>query len=573
MSTIIDVDKLDFAFQAIVNCDTGTIFAVEALIRNTQELGFDTIQDFFDKLNNDKTLFKIDIQLREKAIKKFKTINLQNLKLFYNIDNRILNMPDFCVGRTSEILHENNLTQESLCFEITEHHSFNDESLLRKTINTYKKNNFNIAIDDFGTGISGLHLLYVCEADLIKIDSFFIQEINKDSKKRLFCSSIIEMAHIMGLKVIAEGVETIEEYYTCKDIKVDFVQGYLISKPTTDIKKIKKSYSCIKGLFKKDRRVSLNNSIDKNYIDKIEPLDINTSLHDLIIYFKNHTNNTFVPIINKRKNIVGVIYEVDIKEISYSQYGLSLAKNSSFKEKFKSYIKPILEIDLSWGIDKALEIFHMQNNSKGIFVSKNGRYYGFINLNNLLSLSYKRNIEIAENKNPLTKLPGNNKIDTFITNVFAKKLNAQVVYFDFNDFKPFNDYYGFRQGDRAILIFAELLQKYISSKNLISHIGGDDFCVGFINQKYEDIYNLMLNIQNEFKNSVSSLYQEKDLDKNGISVKDRYGIIRKFPLLSVSCAIIEINNKSSINTFNLNLGHIKKESKQRSYPYGVCINL
>ena len=573
MSTKFDVDKLDFAFQPIVDTYSGKIYAVEALIRNTEKLGFESIQDFFDKLNEEQTLFQMDIILRRKVIEKFKKIKIPNLKLFYNLDNRILSMPDFKVGETTKILKDLSLSQDRVCFEITEHYSFEDENLLKETINIYKSQNYQIAIDDFGTGISGLHLLYIAEANFIKIDRFFINKINCDSKKKLFSSSMIEMAHIMGIKVIAEGIETREEYYTCKEIKADYIQGYLIDKPTLNINLIQKSYSNIRGLFKEDRRTFNNNFIDKSYIERIVPLNINSSLHDLFVYFKNHTQNTFVPIIDDERKIAGVIYEVDIKELSYSQYGLSLAKNISFKTKLKTYIKPVLEIDITWGIDKALEIFHMRNDSKGIFVRKNEIYYGFINLNNLLSLSYKRNLEIAQNQNPLTKLAGNKQIDNFIKKIFKKNINAHIVYFDFNHFKPFNDYYGFRKGDRAILMFSEILQKNISNENFIAHIGGDDFFVGFIERDFEEVYQLIEQTQQEFKNSVTSLYSEEDLKNKFIIAKDRFGIDRKFDLLNVSSAIIEVNKDCQLKTFNAQLSIIKKYSKEVSYPLSICCYL
>ncbi len=570
MSTKIDVDKLDFAFQPIVNTHTGKIFAVEALIRNTEELGFSSIQDFFDKLSQKNILFSMDILLRKKAVKKFKKIDIHNLKLFYNVDNRFFTMPDFKIGETSKILEKNQLNKDSVCFEITEHSSLKDDELIKHIVSVYKANSFNIAIDDFGTGVSGLHLLYLSETNFIKIDKFFVEGINKDAKKRLFCASIVEMAHTLGIKVIAVGVETSGEYYSCKEIKIDYIQGFIVSKPILDIKKIKKSYSK-ENMFTKDRRVSHNNFIDKSFIDKIDPLNINTSLHELFVYFKEHTLNTFVPIVDDNKKILGAIYEVDIKEISYSQYGLSLAKNDSFKAKLKNYIKPVLEIDITWGIDKALEIFNMRSDSQGIFVSKDSRYYGFINLNNLLSLSYKRNLEIAQNQNPLTKLPGNNQIDSFILNAFEKNIHTQIVYFDFNDFKPFNDTYGFRQGDRAILMFSEILQKNISNENFIAHIGGDDFFVAFANTNYEEVYKTIHNIQKEFKINASSLYNEKDILNGYMTSKDRFGVSRNFNLLSVCAAIIEISNKSTQNIFNSKLGEIKKLSKQFSYPYGTCI--
>lgn len=568
----IDIDKLDFAFQPIVNTYTGKTFAVEALLRNSNKLGFSHISDFFDYLHKSKTLFAVDNELRNIALKKFRKIKISNIKLFYNVDNRFFFQEDFKIGTTYELLKKYEIAPEKICFELTEHVNFVKQEEFINIINTYKKYGYSIAIDDFGTGVSGLHLLYISDTHFIKIDKFFIRDIHLDKKKKLFCTSIIEMAHIMGIKVIAEGVEKIEEYYSCKDLKVDYIQGFLISKPTLDHKEIKESYSS-DILFNGDKRFSNTNKIDKSFIDKIDPIDDTSTLHDLFVYFKDHTKNTFVPIVDKNKKIIGAVFEVDIKQISYSQYGLSLARNNSFTAKLKHFIKPVPQIELSWGIDKALEIFHMMDDAKGIFVTDESEYYGFISLNNLLSLSYKRNLEIAQNQNPLTKLPGNKQIDIFIHNIFENKLSSHIVYFDFNDFKPFNDKYGFRQGDRAILIFSELLQKSILRENFIAHVGGDDFFVGFLNQSFEDIYKLLFDLQREFEVSVSSLYSNEDMNNNYMISKDRFGIKRKFELLSVAVAVIEIHPNTNENLFNEALGVLKKQSKEFKFPLGISILL
>ncbi|AXH08601.1 diguanylate cyclase/phosphodiesterase [Malaciobacter halophilus] len=566
------VDKLDYAFQPIVNTRTGKLFAVEALIRGYQNIGFKSIPDLFDNFFDKKILYKIDLILRKKAIEKFNHIKIEDLKLFYNLDNRLLYMPDFEKGNTNKILKQLNIKESAICFEITENGSMQNKLMVNKMLNNYKSEGFNIAIDDFGTGISGLELLYLSEADYIKLDRFFIRDINKDSRKKLFCSSIVDMAHVMGIKVIAEGIETTAEYYTCKDINIDYIQGFLISKPTLNILHIKHTYENIPNLFKNDRRNKTNNLIDKDYIEYIEPLSINSNLHDLFLYFKEFPSNNFVPIIDEYKTLLGVIYEVDIKKLSYSQYGLSLAQNVSFKSKLSSYIKPSLSIEVAWGIDKTLEMFNLRGNeSKGIFVTKSNKYIGFINVNNLLSLSYKRNLEIAQNQNPLTKLPGNNQIDKFIQNSFKSDEVTHIVYFDFNDFKPFNDYYGFRQGDRAILIFSELLQKSLRKSAFVAHIGGDDFFVGFRGKKFEKVYKKINQVQQEFKQSVSSLYNEEDKKKGFISTKDRFGINREFKLLSVCSAIIEITKYSNQSNFDKILGKIKKDSKLTDAPLGSSI--
>ncbi|WP_323588440.1 GGDEF domain-containing protein [Aliarcobacter butzleri] len=564
------IEKLDYAFQPIIYSHSGKIYAVEALLRNVNEIpGLMSIDDLFDLAFNDDYLYELDLQLREKAISKFAKIKQSNLKLFYNLDNRIIYNKNYSQGNTAKILKKYNLNKDSICFELSEKGTAIEQNALSTMLQRYKESGYKIAIDDFGIGVSGLKLLYFSEAHIIKLDRFFITNIDQDSKKKLFCSSIIEMAHIMGMQVIAEGIETAKEFYTCKDIGADFIQGYLVQKPTTNIDKIEKIYKNIYSLISEDKRASQNNFIDEKFIENILPLNVNTSLYDLFLHFKENTKSHFVPITDEFGNFLGIIYESDIKKISYSQYGLSLAQNRTFSSTLLKYIKPALSVEISWGIDKILEIYNLNsNNSLGIFITSSDKYIGFINLNSLLTLSYKRNIEIATNQNPLTKLPGNNQIERFIDKSFKKNQKdiTHIIYFDFNDFKPFNDIYGFRQGDRAILIFSELLQKRYPKDSFIAHIGGDDFFVGLKNKDKEDVFELTSNIQDEFRNSAKNIYSKEDKKNGFIISKDRFNEKRRFELLSVSAAIIEINSKSDISNFDNTLNIVKKASKNSKKP-------
>lgn len=564
------IEKLDYAFQPIIYSHSGKIYAVEALLRNVNEIpGLMSIDDLFDLAFNDDYLYELDLQLREKAISKFAKIKQSNLKLFYNLDNRIIYNKNYSQGNTAKILKKYNLNKDSICFELSEKGTAIEQNALSTMLQRYKESGYKIAIDDFGIGVSGLKLLYFSEAHIIKLDRFFITNIDQDSKKKLFCSSIIEMAHIMGMQVIAEGIETAKEFYTCKDIGADFIQGYLVQKPTTNIDKIEKIYNNICSLISEDKRASQNNFIDEKFIENILPLNVNTSLYDLFLHFKENTKSHFVPITDEFGNFLGIIYESDIKKISYSQYGLSLAQNRTFSSTLLKYIKPALSVEISWGIDKILEIYNLNsNNSLGIFITASDKYIGFINLNSLLTLSYKRNIEIATNQNPLTKLPGNNQIEKFIDKSFKKNQKdiTHIIYFDFNDFKPFNDIYGFRQGDRAILIFSELLQKRYSKDSFIAHIGGDDFFVGLKNKDKEDVFELTSNVQDEFRNSAKNIYSKEDKKNGFIISKDRFNEKRRFELLSVSAAIIEINSKSDISNFDNTLNIVKKASKNSKKP-------
>ena len=567
------VSKVDFAFQPIVNVKSGNLFAVEALLRNFKEAGnFHSIYNLFDDAFHEGVLYQLDLELRHKALEKFAKLDIPNIQLFYNLDHRLMYMPDFSNGNTALILEKLDLDKKSICFELSERGTLRDPSTITTMVNRYKQEGYDIAIDDFGTGVAGLQLLYYAEANFIKIDRFFINNIQSDAKKRLFCSSIINMAHIMGMRVIAEGIESKEEYYTCKDLGVDLLQGYFIQKPKIELEKIKTKYEEIAILFKNDRRFFSTNLLDKGKIELIKPLQDNTSLHDLFLYFKENPENSFVPIIDNLNTLCGVIYEKDIKKISYSQFGIALAKNDNDNTKIQRFIKHTVSAEITWGVDKILEIYNMNKyNSNGIYITKNNKYFGFLSVNDLLDISYNRNLEMAEDQNPLTRLPGNKKIEEYLLNAFSSDKTFYIVYFDFNDFKPFNDHYGFRQGDRAILLFATLLKAQSKKNNFIAHIGGDDFFLGFSDIEYEEVYKTIDKIQKSFINKVKELYSKTDQENGYIKAKDRFGIDRKFNLLGVAAAIVSISKNMKKDNFDLMLGQIKKDSKKVKTPLGVSI--
>ena len=570
------IEKLDFAFQPIVNIQNGEIYAVEALLRNVKEAGgFYSIFNLFDDAYNDGVLYQLDLELRLKSFEKFSKIPIENLKLFYNLDNRILYMPDFKVGNTEQILKKFNLSKEQICFELSERGTLKDPSSVTNMVKRYKQSNFEIAIDDFGTGIAGFQMLYFSEANYIKIDRFFIQNIQSDNKKRLFCSHIIDIAHIMGITVIAEGVETKEEYYTCKELGADLIQGYFIQKPDKSISNILVSYKEIDELHKKDLRDNNSNELNSKHIEKIPPLLFKKlSFKNVFKYFKKNKQQSFIPIVDEFYRLEGVIYEKDVRELSYSPYGMALASNDKENRKLKGYIKEIVSVEFSWNVDKILEIYNINRDViDGVFITQNKKYFGFVNLNNLLHISYKRNIEVATEKNPLTKLDGNRSIDKFFKKAFENNTDLvyHIVYFDFNSFKPFNDVYGFRKGDRAILLFSDILKKHLNESSFIAHIGGDDFFVGYKNNDYASIFSQIKLIQDKFKNQVSSLYNKEDRENGFIETKDRFGITRKFELLRVSAAIVEVHPTDSKKDFDLLIGNLKKESKKYTQPVGCCV--
>ena len=293
------LDILDVAFQPILNINTGKTYAVEALLRNFRDIGFKSIFDLFDTVYQENILYAFDLALREKTFKKFTEIKeYENIKLFYNLDNRLLEMPDFSTGNTNLILKKLKINKENICFEISERHEISSKYSIENVVAHYQDENFCIAIDDFGVGYSGYKLLFDFTPDLIKIDRYLLQNIDKDMKKQLMIRSITNLCTQLGIEVIAEGVETKGELLTCKEIGCHLVQGYLIQRPTQQAREILSEYSDIINILKKSKQDDNNKSKIKRYIQIIDPLYKKQQMNEVVEYFKKSKNTPIVPVLN-----------------------------------------------------------------------------------------------------------------------------------------------------------------------------------------------------------------------------------------------------------------------------------
>ena len=140
---------------------------------------------------------------------------------------------------------------------------------------------------------------------------------------------------------------------------------------------------------------------------------------------------------------------------------------------------------------------------------------------------------MARDQNPLTKLPGNTSVLETVSDALEDVASGwAMAYFDLDQFKPFNDTYGFRNGDRVILMFAETLRKAMTGTDaFIGHIGGDDF---FICRKNQDLYSfvdMIGDIRTRFAEDVVSFY-DGSAAARPFMAEGRDGIRRAFGMLT-----------------------------------------
>lgn len=173
-------------------------------------------------------------------------------------------------------------------------------------------------------------------------------------------------------------------------------------------------------------------------------------------------------------------------------------------------------------------------------------------------------MENSLSANPLTQLPGNAIIFKDLEDRIAKGKPFSVFYFDLNNFKAFNDHYGFLQGDKAIQLVANLLSKHFSTKKesspFVGHVGGDDFIAILDTYNVEDLCKTLIQ---EFDQEILPLYSEEDRKQQKISAVDRNGTLIDYPIMGLAIAVVTNKLKSFKHPGEISLiaGELKKQAK------------
>lgn len=165
--------------------------------------------------------------------------------------------------------------------------------------------------------------------------------------------------------------------------------------------------------------------------------------------------------------------------------------------------------------------------------------------------------------NPLTGLPGNTEIQSEINHRIIKELKFSVLYLDVDNFKAYNDVYGFARGDRGIKLLADIITDAVRNfgfqGDFTGHIGGDDFVV-ITTPEYAEI--LCENIIREFGEKIPELYSDEDRQAGFITTRSRRGEITLYPIMTISIAIVtnEIRELYS----HIQVGEIAAELKKKA---------
>lgn len=222
--------ELTMAFQPVVDVVDRSVYAYEALVRGAGGLTAAQVLSMI----NEENRYAFDQTCRVKAIELAAKLGIadRGAKLSVNFMPGAVYSPAACIRRTLQAATFHRFPLESIIFEITEGERVNDTAHLQKIATEYSKHGFTLALDDFGAGFSGLNLFSELDGiRLIKLDGALIRGVEKNHRAESIVRALVALCRGLDIGVLAECVETVEEYTVLRNCGIRLMQGYLFARP------------------------------------------------------------------------------------------------------------------------------------------------------------------------------------------------------------------------------------------------------------------------------------------------------------------------------------------------------
>ena len=263
----------------------------------------------------------------------------------------------------------------------------------------------------------------------------------------------------------------------------------------------------------------------------------------------------------------GFMTRAMINELLGGRYGFWLNAKKTIGEIVggDDFLKVDCRMPIDYATKLAMQRPHERLYNPIVATDENG-YYGVVTIKDLLDAYSKIEVEAAISANPLTKLPGNLIIEGEITRRIFGQDPYCIIYIDIDNFKAYNDAYGFENGDLILKFVADTIRGGASNGEFVGHIGGDDFIVIC---DYHDGSEICREIIKRFAAGINSFYRDVDLENGFIVSTNRHGVVDSFPIASLSIA--GISNKSAgnqhISAFSKAIAQLKKKCKKQGGNY------
>lgn len=564
---IISNKQIRTVFQPIISLKDGSILGHEALSRITCDSVIPNTEMLFSIAGEYNRLWDLELLCRTTALETayHSLIPPYNKMLFINVNPNTMHDENFKKGFTREFLMQFQMKPQNVIFEITERNVILDMTGFLSTIEHYRSQDYKIAIDDAGAGYSGLNLISDINPNYIKLDMNLIRGIDSDHLKYALVKGMVELSKASYINLIAEGIETNKELETLINLGVQYGQGYVIQKPSAEVLEISdKILQVIIEMNQKSNQMQTEHIINSSIKNLCTYTGIVSSkvTADYVYNIFKQNPCFFGLCIVENEMPIGIITNEKLALKMSGHFGYSLYQNKPISDLMD---RSFLSVDYQTPINVVSYLAMSRLRDKlydFIVVTELGKYIGTVTIKDLLQRAMEIEVDKAKHQNPLSGLPGNLLVEQKLSNCVKCDSIYSISYIDIDNFKAYNDVYGFENGDLIIQLLATILKNTIPKEHFIGHIGGDDFVVIVYGLVSEDYFEPIIN---QFEQSAVQFYNQSDIQNGYITTVNRRGVTEQYPLLTVTSVVINNQSHKFHDVFELTelLAKLKRAAKQK----------
>ena len=556
LDTLLANGDLHSLFQPIFSLSERRILGYEALSRGPSNSALHSPINLFAVARSAGRLSELELLCRKKACQRFSQQALPG-KLFLNVSPDSLMETTHQPGRTLQLLQTLGIPPSQVVIELTEQSPTNDFALLDKALHHYRAMGFSIALDDLGAGYSSLRLWSELRPDYVKIDRHFIDGIHLDAVKREFVGSILKMAKASRAEVIAEGIELPEELAVLAEMGVDLLQGYLLCRPQEQPPR--DALNLLPSPRSHDQAGDDTCNL-RSLLNAQAAIALDTPISEVLDMFSAQASLNSLAVINSAHQPAGIVHRHVLAEALLKPFASELFARKPISRLMSDDYLAVEANQSLQQVSRLLTSRARQRIEEDFIIIEDGTYIGLGRVIDVLKLITELKIQQARYANPLTLLPGNVPIQQCLTRLLQQSREAVVCYVDIDNFKPFNDIYGYAKGDEVLLSLAHCLNQRVDpTRDFVGHIGGDDFLMVLGSQDWRTRLNSLLE---DFQSQCRRFYREEDLYAGCFTAQDRSGKREQYALLSLSLGVVHVHPEQCAQLDASQLAAMASEAKR-----------
>jgi diguanylate cyclase (GGDEF)-like protein len=459
------------------------------------------------------------------------------------------------------------LPPERVIIELTENEPTLDFTVMRRATDHYRALGFEVAIDDLGEGFASLRLWSELHPEFVKLDMHFTQGVSQDPLKLQFVKAVQQIAETCGTRVIAEGIETKADLRVIRDLGIAYGQGYFFARPSAtpavEIPLVARQALVDFGIAvypeigrSGGRKVTLH-----RLLLEVEPVAPDHENEAVYTRFDANPELGALPVVRdgvpvgliNRHNLIDRFARPFRREL-YGRRPCSMFMDA----------EP-LTVDVDMSIQelsaKVVEA-DRRHLASGFIITDQGRYLGVATGHDLIREITLMQLTAARYANPLTLLPGNVPITEHLGRLLEAEAPFSACHCDLDNFKPYNDVYGYQKGDDIIVLAARVLSGACDPEHdFIGHVGGDDFILLFQSPDWERRCEAALD---QFGAAIRSVIGEEGSRHGGFASEDRRGepVFYSYPTLSIGAVAVEPGSVQSHLDVSSAAAEAKRQAKR-----------